>query len=301
MDALLVADRISGFEIKSDVDSLTRLPRQIEAYGAVVERAVLVVGDRHLAAGTAAVPPWWTIWGARWRKGDVVIREVRRGRLNPDLNPLAITSFMSRDDLSEALRALGFTRLSRHSADELRQLLASNVSPRETVRLAPRRDARQRPLEAPLPLGGRDASPERLRGRSLARKPLGGTGRRCRRRSRQLMVHQSEVVLKGDLAPHTGSARLVCLVCNVLDALVRLAKPRAQPVRLHQQMTTGNLERPTQASTRGRDGTPVHMHPFTARVPQVAVPRLHRHRVRRLVQRVVSVNDVHAGVDETEP
>ncbi|MGV1005133.1 MAG: sce7726 family protein [Candidatus Nanopelagicales bacterium] len=136
MDALLVADRISGFEIKSDVDSLTRLPRQIEAYGAVVERAVLVVGDRHLASGTEVVPPWWTIWGARWRDNEVVIREVRRGRLNPDLNPLAVTSFMSRDDLSEALRARGFTRLSTYSADELRQLLASNVSPRETVRLA---------------------------------------------------------------------------------------------------------------------------------------------------------------------
>lgn len=136
MDALLVADRISGFEIKSDVDSLTRLPRQIEAYGAVVERAILVVGDRHLAAGTEVVPPWWTIWGARWRDNEVVIREVRRGRLNPDLNPLAVTSFMSRDDLSEALRARGFTRLSTYSADELRQLLASAVSPRETVRLA---------------------------------------------------------------------------------------------------------------------------------------------------------------------
>jgi hypothetical protein len=136
MDALLVADRISGFEIKSDVDSLTRLPRQIEAYGAVVERAVLVVGDRHLAAGTAVVPPWWTIWGARWRDGEVVIREVRRGRLNPDLNPLAVTSFMSRDDLREALRLRGFTRLSTYSADELRQLLACSASPRETVRLA---------------------------------------------------------------------------------------------------------------------------------------------------------------------
>lgn len=136
LDALLVADRISGFEIKSDVDSLTRLPRQIEAYGAVVERAVLVVGDRHLAAGTAAVPAWWTIWGARLRDDEVVIREVRRGRLNPDVNPLAVTSFMSRDDLSRALRARGFTRLSTYNVDELRQLLASNVSARETVRLA---------------------------------------------------------------------------------------------------------------------------------------------------------------------
>ena len=136
MDALLVADRISGFEIKSDVDSLTRLPRQIMAYGAVVERAVLIVGDRHLAAGTAAVPSWWTIWGARWRDDQVVIREVRRGRLNPEINPLAVMSFMSRDNLSGALRVRGFKRLSTYSVDELRQLLADNVGAHETIRLA---------------------------------------------------------------------------------------------------------------------------------------------------------------------
>lgn len=136
MDALLVADRISGFEIKSDVDSLTRLPRQIEAYGAVVERAVLVVGDRHLAAGKRAVPPWWAIWGARWHDDEVVFREVRRGRLNPNLNPLAVATFMTRDDLVHALRERGFTRLSTYRVDVLRQLLANNVSTRDTIRLA---------------------------------------------------------------------------------------------------------------------------------------------------------------------
>jgi hypothetical protein len=43
---------------------------------------------------------------------------------------------MSRDDLGEALQARGFTRLSTYTADELRLLLANNVPPRETIRLA---------------------------------------------------------------------------------------------------------------------------------------------------------------------
>ena len=136
MDALLVSDRISGFEIKSDVDSLSRLPRQVEAYGAVVERAFLVVGDRHLEVGASSVPGWWGVWRAYWYRGRVVIRQVRRGCLNPDVNPLAVTTFMTRGDLIAALRARGYTRLSVYGVDELRQMLATDASPRETLGLA---------------------------------------------------------------------------------------------------------------------------------------------------------------------
>lgn len=136
VDALLVSHRICGFEIKSEADSLSRLPRQVEAYGAVVERAVLVVAERHLPAALTLVPDWWNIWGAQWR-GDVVrIRKVRGGHLNPSINPLAVTSFMTRDDLVEALRALGHTRLSALGVDQLRERLTTHLDRRGTLRLA---------------------------------------------------------------------------------------------------------------------------------------------------------------------
>jgi hypothetical protein len=136
MDALLVADRIAGFEIKSDVDSLVRLPRQVQAYGEVVERAYLVVGERHQAAAVALVPDWWSIWSARWHEDEVLVRQLRRGRLNPALNPLAVTSFLSRADLTAALRAAGERNLSSLRVDELRALLVGRVGPRRTIALA---------------------------------------------------------------------------------------------------------------------------------------------------------------------
>lgn len=127
LDALLVSDRICGFEIKSDVDSLSRLRRQVEAYNYVVERAVLVVGERHKAAATEMVPDWWSIWTARWQ-GDVVrIGRARRGRLNPAINALAVTSFMTRDSLADALRACGRTGLSTLSVDQLRTSLVETL------------------------------------------------------------------------------------------------------------------------------------------------------------------------------
>lgn len=136
LDALLVADRIGGFEIKSDVDSLARLPRQVEAYGMVVELATLVVGERHRVAASALIPPWWSIWVVRKRNGDVAIRQVRGGRLNPSIDPLAVTSFLSREDLTHVLREHGHRRLSTMSVDALRIAATVELGPRGTLRYA---------------------------------------------------------------------------------------------------------------------------------------------------------------------
>lgn len=136
MDAMLIADRIAGFEIKSDVDSLARLPRQVTAYGAVVERAHLVVGERHRDAAVDLVPDWWSVWSARWQGDRVAVRQVRRGRLNPAIDPLAVTSLLSRSDLEAALRAAGERQLSSKSVDDLRLLLVWRLGAAKTLRVA---------------------------------------------------------------------------------------------------------------------------------------------------------------------
>lgn len=136
IDALLVADRICGFEIKSDVDSLRRLPRQVEIYGPVLERATLVVGKRHAAAAAGIVPPWWAIWGIRHCDGDVVLTTQRRGRLNPDVDPFAVATFIPRDVVVHRLRAQGIPGLSRRSVAELRYMLAETNSKTAVLKLA---------------------------------------------------------------------------------------------------------------------------------------------------------------------
>lgn len=152
-DALLVERRISGFEIKSDRDSLSRLPRQVAAYNEVVERAYLVVGERHRERATALVPDWWHIWLAVPHADTVRIRQVRRGHLNPSVSPLAVTSFLTRSQLVTELSHLGKRNLSSTSADALRLMLAGHLSPAATMRVArrsmlERSDWRQKSLTA---------------------------------------------------------------------------------------------------------------------------------------------------------
>ncbi len=136
VDLLLVDDRITGIEIKSDVDSLARLPKQIEGYGALCERAVLVAAPRHFTAASAMVSPWWGLWAARrTADGHTALRVVRRGRLNPAFPAIAV-ALMPRSAVIAALTELGETRLSRRGIYELRELLIARAGERRALAAA---------------------------------------------------------------------------------------------------------------------------------------------------------------------
>ena len=47
IDVAVVNGRFHGYEIKSDRDSLRRLDGQVDLYSKVLDRATIVVGDRH--------------------------------------------------------------------------------------------------------------------------------------------------------------------------------------------------------------------------------------------------------------
>lgn len=133
VDALLVSDRLCGFEIKSDVDSLDRLPRQVLAYNMVLERATLVVGERHRLHASDVVPSWWSIWVASARREYVTITQVRGGRLNPTLDTLAVTSLLTRTELLQVSRDNGLPGASRMGAEEVRSTVVGGLNPRQVV------------------------------------------------------------------------------------------------------------------------------------------------------------------------
>ena len=49
------------YEIKSDRDTLERLPEQMNEFNDVFDKLTLVVGKRHLYAAINIVPDWWGI------------------------------------------------------------------------------------------------------------------------------------------------------------------------------------------------------------------------------------------------
>src|ERR1700730_15998927 len=61
VDIAVINGELHGYELKSDQDTLKRLPQQIAIYGSVLDRVSLVVTSEHLLQAEKLVPWWWEI------------------------------------------------------------------------------------------------------------------------------------------------------------------------------------------------------------------------------------------------
>ncbi|MCX6000749.1 MAG: sce7726 family protein [Chloroflexi bacterium] len=109
IDLVVVNHRLHGYEIKSDLDSLRRLPDQIRAYSSVMDRVTLVVGYRHAFDALEMVPEWWGVRLAERtkRSGAVVLSEARSARDNPGVDLNEVAALLWRDEALAILEDMG--------------------------------------------------------------------------------------------------------------------------------------------------------------------------------------------------
>ena len=103
-DIAVIADELTGYEIKGDLDSLNRLASQIETYSAVFDRACIVAGPRQIYAALDSVPDWWEVlvaWPADG--GEIAVERVKDGVDNPSVQPLALAQLLWRSEALEIL------------------------------------------------------------------------------------------------------------------------------------------------------------------------------------------------------
>nr|WP_299852645.1 sce7726 family protein [Sphingomonas bacterium] len=108
MDIAVINGHIRGYEIKAEADTLDRLPRQVAAYGDIVDYATLIVDQRHLAAALPLLPCWWGILVAtRSSTGDVRFRRIRAERYNWSADSMTLARLLWRPEAAALLRARG--------------------------------------------------------------------------------------------------------------------------------------------------------------------------------------------------
>lgn len=83
VDLAVVNERFAGYEIKSDVDSLSRLAGQVKSYSHVFERVFLVTTSAKTSRLASVIPDWWGIIGT---SDGHSFKYIRRGRLNKYLS-----------------------------------------------------------------------------------------------------------------------------------------------------------------------------------------------------------------------
>lgn len=104
VDIAVVNGIMHGYEIKSDQDTLQRLPRQMEVFNSVFDKITLVVGKNHLYQAINIVPEWWGIMVAKSNNnGSVIFNLIRGEEFNKNQDSVSIARLLWRE---EALRIL---------------------------------------------------------------------------------------------------------------------------------------------------------------------------------------------------
>ncbi|HUY08613.1 MAG TPA: sce7726 family protein [Candidatus Dormibacteraeota bacterium] len=143
VDLAVINGELSGYEIKSDQDSLTRLPRQVEAYSRVLDRATLVATERHLERAREMIPEWWGM--ILVTTSSTELQAVRDAELNPSVDAFSIAQLLWREEALHELRmrgvAQGLSGSARHyvwlaliaavDIDELRAIARRQLRGRE--------------------------------------------------------------------------------------------------------------------------------------------------------------------------
>ena len=107
VDLAVVNGEICGFEIKSDVDGLSRLPRQVRAFNAVFDRVTIVTTRKHVASAAMLVPHWWGILISDASEG---FQYEQQSLDNPGRDVQALLHIFSRAELCDILTAHNLSR-----------------------------------------------------------------------------------------------------------------------------------------------------------------------------------------------
>lgn len=129
IDVVVANGALHGYEIKSDYDSLERLPGQTAVFSRVFDEMTLVCGRRWAKSAEAAVPRWWEIVIAEEVQGEFVLRQVRPGGRNPSPDSFAVASLLWKQEAIDLLPLNWRSRLRskprRMAWEALAQLLSA--------------------------------------------------------------------------------------------------------------------------------------------------------------------------------
>jgi hypothetical protein len=126
IDIAVINGLMHGYEIKSDLDTLFRLPEQIEIYNAVFDKVTLVVGKSHLFHAINIIPDWWGVLIAKNSNGEISFNRIRDEELNRDQDSISLARLLWRKEALGILEGVGAAKgLCSKSRDLIYEKLAA--------------------------------------------------------------------------------------------------------------------------------------------------------------------------------
>jgi hypothetical protein len=135
VDIALIDGDLKAFEIKSDIDTLKRLPFQMVSYNLVFDQVTLLCGKSHLLDAVNIIPEWWgIIVGFKSLFGETELVSIRHPSVNPCIDNYALSQLLWREEIEFSISTLHGGRCrSSDSRQALCKELAS-LSSREELK-----------------------------------------------------------------------------------------------------------------------------------------------------------------------
>src|SRR5579859_7106317 len=77
VDVAVVNGSLHGYEIKSERDTLFRLPGQRDVYNRALDFVTIIAASAHVEKIHEMIPRWWGIWKAAQKGTEVQLQKVR--------------------------------------------------------------------------------------------------------------------------------------------------------------------------------------------------------------------------------
>lgn len=145
IDLVVVNSCLHGYEIKSDLDTLDRLPEQARIYNSALDRITLVVGYHHAYQAVKIVPEWWGIKIAeKGLRGSVRFLSLRMPSNNRSTDILSVAKLLWRTEAMALLDEMASAAGVRSKPRELIYQELVKVADLESIRSRVRRQLRCR-------------------------------------------------------------------------------------------------------------------------------------------------------------
>ena len=130
-DIAVLNGKLVGYEIKTNNDTLIRLPNQIKAYNEVFEKVYIITGDRHFEKVLLNVPEWWGIYLiTETEDGAYNFKCSRKAKKNRERDTFGLAQLLWKDEVIDLLTSsLNYKVKSKSTKDDLYEIISNEYSP----------------------------------------------------------------------------------------------------------------------------------------------------------------------------
>lgn len=118
-----------GYEIKSDRDTLKRLPMQMQIYNYVFDKITIVVGKSKLLKAIYIIPDFWGVILAKEENNNINLIQIRLPEVNNNININWLSKKLWRSDMVIILKKMNLYKgRSNYCRNNLIKIIVENTS-----------------------------------------------------------------------------------------------------------------------------------------------------------------------------